>query len=330
MSLLPQFAEQIADETGFMGRNDQVQVYRPVSNDDAPMSDAAIDYAFRIGWQRPASADDIANIRTDADRDGWAKVKTWFKVRPKDFGLPGVPSDFAFAPPPPPPTIKTAPALTRTATPQPVPASMSLIGSIAKVAGGIGGFAIGGPAGAVAGIKGAQAIGSAFSGGGKTQSSLPQLTNPLLRGGGALVGGSIGTAMGGPIGGFVGNTLGSFLPSLLGNNGSSVATRGGCGCSSGRDSCTGQKLTSQPAPRATLFGGCCPPGRVLRRIGMGRDVCIRKPRMNVLNPAALARADRRVRGFANKAAPMLKQMGYQVSKHRKVNVKMGRKRKARR
>lgn len=95
----------------------------------------------------------------------------------------------------------------------------------------------------------------------------------------------------------------------------------GCGCrSSGRDSCTGQAMTSARAPQATLFGGCCPPGRTLRRQPWARDICIKTPRMNVFNPSALARADRRVTGFARRAAPILKDMGFTVSSTRKVSI----------
>lgn len=99
---------------------------------------------------------------------------------------------------------------------------------------------------------------------------------------------------------------------------------GGCGCSgSGRDPCTHNRLSSRnnPAPKATLFGGCCPPGRVLRRLPMGRDICIKQPRMNPFNPHALARADRRITTFARRAAPMLHDMGYTVSRSRHVKIK---------
>lgn len=55
--------------------------------------------------------------------------------------------------------------------------------------------------------------------------------------------------------------------------------------------------TQTPAPNAPLLGGPCPPGRVLRRVSLGRDKCIKKPHMNVLNPHALSRSTRRVSGF---------------------------------
>jgi hypothetical protein len=62
---------------------------------------------------------------------------------------------------------------------------------------------------------------------------------------------------------------------------------------------TGLRYIAQrtPAPRATLIGGECPPGRVLRRTRLGRDICAKKPRMNVCNRPALSRASRRVKGF---------------------------------
>lgn len=52
-----------------------------------------------------------------------------------------------------------------------------------------------------------------------------------------------------------------------------------------------------PPPPAGIFTGACPPGRVLRRVSLGRDVCVKKPRMNVCNRSALSRATRRVKGF---------------------------------
>jgi hypothetical protein len=56
-----------------------------------------------------------------------------------------------------------------------------------------------------------------------------------------------------------------------------------------------------PAPKASLITGSCPPGRrrrtVKARVILGRDICARKPRMNVLNPKALARSVRRLAGF---------------------------------
>jgi hypothetical protein len=54
------------------------------------------------------------------------------------------------------------------------------------------------------------------------------------------------------------------------------------------------------APLASLFGGACPPGTVLHRKPLARDICARKRHMNVLNPCALSKASRRVTGFLNK------------------------------
>lgn len=59
-------------------------------------------------------------------------------------------------------------------------------------------------------------------------------------------------------------------------------------------------VRQQPAPTAGLLTGACPPGRVLRRRRLGRDICIKKPHMNVLNPRALARSTRRVSGFLHR------------------------------
>lgn len=54
----------------------------------------------------------------------------------------------------------------------------------------------------------------------------------------------------------------------------------------------------EQAPLAGLITGDCPPGRVLRRVAWGRDVCARRARMNYTNVHALRRAMRRVTGFA--------------------------------
>lgn len=145
-----------------------------------------------------------------------------------------------------------------------------------------------------------------------TQQLLPALAGPIGR-----VASSIGGGVLGGIGGEIINRLGGTTPS--GTN--------GCGCrSKGRDACTGQVIGGGAAPNATLFGGCCPPGRTLRRISLGRDICIKTPRMNPFNPRALARADRRVTAFARRAAPILKDMGFTVSSTRKVKIKTTRKR----
>lgn len=141
---------------------------------------------------------------------------------------------------------------------------------------------------------------------------------PTLAGGVARAAGTI-TRAAGTIGGIT-----SMFPRL-----SPGGSAGGCGCngSSGRDPCTGQRTSSQPAPLATFFGGCCPPGRVLRRINNGRDICMKRPTMNVFNPRALARADKRLTGFARRGSAILKDLGFQVSRHR--HVKIGKKRRRR-
>lgn len=160
----------------------------------------------------------------------------------------------------------------------------------------------------------------------ETRSQLPAMpaftaTHALL----PAVAGPISTAIGGALGGIAGQVLPQFFPGLA--PGTSVATRG-CGCNgtSGRDPCTRQRLSSQPAPLATFFGGCCPPGRTLRRIRNGRDICIKTPKVNPFNPRALARADARITTFARRAAPIFKDLGYAVSSSRKVKLKVGRKR----
>lgn len=61
-------------------------------------------------------------------------------------------------------------------------------------------------------------------------------------------------------------------------------------------------------PSAPLLGGACPPGRVLRRVSLGRDKCIKKPHMNVCNRHALARSTRRVSGFLHMAKNTEKKM----------------------
>lgn len=64
-------------------------------------------------------------------------------------------------------------------------------------------------------------------------------------------------------------------------------------CGSGNTSLMAQ------TPNAGLLTGSCPPGRVLRRVSFGRDKCVKKARMNPLNPKALNRAVRRLSGFQN-------------------------------
>lgn len=163
-------------------------------------------------------------------------------------------------------------------------------------------------------------------------SSLPVGQGPNIpAGGGMQLAGSIVGPLGQVAKGIAGGAIGDWLGRTFGP-GTGVATTGsGCGCkggSNGRDACTGQRTSSMPAPNATLFGGCCPPGRTLRRIGMGRDICIKTPKMNVFNPKALARADSRVTGFARRAAPILKDLGFTVTSTRKKAI-AGKRRKRR-
>lgn len=66
--------------------------------------------------------------------------------------------------------------------------------------------------------------------------------------------------------------------------------------------------TSAPAPKAGLLTGSCPPGRVVRKIAYGRDICIRKPKMNPLNPKALRRATTRISRFHHFAVQAEKEM----------------------
>lgn len=151
---------------------------------------------------------------------------------------------------------------------------------------------------------------------------------PSVPGGGAALLPAVAGPIGGVIGGVVGGAINTFAGGILNRltPGSTAASGCGCGHSNGRDPCTRQKMTSQPAPTATFFGGCCPPGRTLRRINNGRDICIKTPRMNPFNPRALARADARITTFARRAAPIFRDMGFAVSSTRKVTLKKGRKR----
>lgn len=173
-------------------------------------------------------------------------------------------------------------------------ANLSLGGVLTTLGG-----AIGGPLGAAAG----GIISSIFPGGHPSAPSAPSLPVPA---------GIPGAIAGGILGG-LGTTIGQYLPGMT--------PTGSCNCGNGRngrDPCTHQRTSAQKAPLASFFGGCCPPGRVLRRKPMARDVCIRKPKMNPFNPRALARADHRVTAFARRAAPMLRELGFQVATgHRK-------------
>lgn len=202
---------------------------------------------------------------------------------------------------------------------------MSLWSTIGSVAGGVGGFLLGGPAGAVAGYKGAQTLlggngGPPSSGGqiGYAPMAAPAFTPPPLtmpptysmpvtQAGMAAGGGSVG----GMIASGVISTIGGALINRYAPGGT-MTTGSSCGCSPTRDPCTGQKLSHQRAPEASFWGGCCPPGRVLRRRPWARDVCIKKPRMNPFNPAALARADRRITSFVRRSVPIMRELGLHV------------------
>lgn len=94
------------------------------------------------------------------------------------------------------------------------------------------------------------------------------------------------------------------IPEVLGGIGkASTIYQGGvaiaCGLFPSLCGDSGQAMTSSqgPPPKAGLITGSCPPGRVRRTVAYGRDVCVRKARMNVLNPKALNRAARRMSGF---------------------------------
>jgi len=157
------------------------------------------------------------------------------------------------------------------------------------------------------------------------RSTLPVGPAPSMPSGGGM---QLAGAIVGPLGqtarGIAGGMIGDWLGRTFGPGGTTTGTAaGGCGCksgSNGRDACTGQRTTSLPAPKATLFGGCCPPGRTLRRMPLGRDICIKSPKLNVFNPRALARADARVTGFARRAAPILKDLGFTVTSTRKKAI----------
>lgn len=172
----------------------------------------------------------------------------------------------------------------------------------ASFLGGLGGAIKGAATGLVTGGIGGMVTG-AIGGAVKGSGGLPGGRPPTISMPGT------GTGL---VGGTIGGMVGGLIPRIPGLTGTSST---GCGCngSNGRDPCTRQKTSSQGAPLATFFGGCCPPGRTLRRVNNGRDICAKTARMNVFNPKALARADRRVTGFARRAAPILRDLGFQVS-----------------
>lgn len=209
----------------------------------------------------------------------------------------------------PPPAALTLPAI-RTAPGGDM--SLSLKGALGAIGRTAVGFATGGIGGAVAaGVKSVQQFTAK-----KPAPAMP--TNaltvpPIIKG---IGGGIIGTALSGGID--------SVVRGITGGS----TSNGGCGCNgSSRDPCTGRKLSGQRAPDATFFGGCCPPGRVLRKVAWGRDVCAKRATMNPFNPRALARADRRITMFASRAAPMMRDLGFDVSRRRHLKKGVGKKRK---
>lgn len=112
------------------------------------------------------------------------------------------------------------------------------------------------------------------------------------------------------------NFQGPLLPAELGTLGGLLSTIGKGALAGLAGSAAGMELQNllgpssslQTAPKASLLTGACPPGRKLRRIAYGRDICVRKPRMNPLNPKALKRATSRLAGFHKFAAHAEKEM----------------------
>lgn len=217
---------------------------------------------------------------------------------------------------PPPPAPAPAPIVTAmlpVATPvlTTQESDVSLLKKIAGFATGAAkvgaGFAAGGPVGALA-------VGAKLVASNNLRTSAAPITRlPAVPTAAVRIPAPVAGAAGGIIGDAVRGGIQRLLPG--GTNG---ASGGGCGCgSSDRDPCTRQKLSAQRAPEATFFGGCCPPGRVLRRRPWARDICAKKATMNVFNPRALARADRRLTGFVRRAAPILRDMGFNVETRRK-------------
>jgi hypothetical protein len=115
----------------------------------------------------------------------------------------------------------------------------------------------------------------------------PEVGSAIVPGAGSIAGaigrvlGRAGAAVG------IGTAACAVFPSLPGCGGSAVTP------------VTSQvaQVPSGPAPKASLILGSCPPGRVRRKVAWGRDICARRPHMNVLNPHALRRAARRIGGF---------------------------------
>lgn len=190
-------------------------------------------------------------------------------------------------------------------------------GAIARTAVG---FATGGPAGAVMGAA------SGLLGGGSKPPTPPTFAAAGLAGG---LGGAIGR-IGGAIGRVAGSSIGR---TAIGG----VATGAGIGIINRMTS--GSSALADALPRGYHYN------KVLRRYEIakanGRDVqdprdeprvkneVVRNRSMNVLNPRALARANRRVCGFAGVARKTLRDLGYQVSSSRKARSCGSKKKKCR-
>lgn len=164
------------------------------------------------------------------------------------------------------------------------------------------GFMSGGVGGALSALGGA--VAGAF-GGPKVPATLPaggggQLP-PLPPGAGSILGGGINMGgLGGTLGG-----IGGILPRIGGVLGGAAA---------------GGAVVGTAGARV---------GKIVRAVGgyyifdkvMGWIFKTGNPpkkRMNVLNPRALSRADRRIQGFACKVRPIMRTLGYQVGTTRKA------------
>jgi hypothetical protein len=111
-------------------------------------------------------------------------------------------------------------------------------------------------------------------------------------------------------GGQVGTILGPIIeeiPAVVSSVGAGMTISKAL-CAMFPSLCNSNNALMAQTPNAGLLTGSCPPGRVLRRIPYGRDKCIKKPRMNPLNPKALMRATRRLAGFHNFAKKAEKQI----------------------
>lgn len=217
-------------------------------------------------------------------------------------------------PPAAPAPVAVPRAATLGPTPSPEP-PVSLLSSIGKFAGGV--------------VKSIPVVGQ-IAGGieALTRRSPSPTVATLPQFGGVPALPQFQSGVGAAVGTLAGNVASGLISRIAG--GGMAPTGCGCNGARGRDPCTQQAVTSQRAPLATFFGGCCPPGRVLRRVAGGRDICARRARMNPFNPRALARADRRITTFARRAAPIMKDLGFAVSRTRYPKIKtVKRRRRAR-